>query len=95
MSDDDKRHATTATILRLGSVLIGMRGFAEILVAHGRAGGSFDDDTLAEIAATCVRDMKNTEIRGLPLKEEAQVVGDVAKDLDDLIQTAIRGAARR
>lgn len=91
MPDDEENIAIIGIpALVIGIAATGMQQFAIYLIRHIRAGGALDDDAFAKIAAKSVRDLKNSEMEGASIEEEAQTIGQGIKVLEKLIEFAVR-----
>ena len=72
----------------LGLVAEHLYMLAGVLIAYGLR-GRLDDESLAEIRAQAVLNLKNMGAMGLPIEEEAVIVGQAIKQFEEFIDAAI------
>ena len=72
----------------LGLVAQHLYMLAGVLIAYGLR-GRLDNARLAEIRAQAILNLKNTGAIGLPIEEEAVIVGQAIKQFEELIDAAI------
>ena len=53
----------------LGIVALNMKNFASQIIQHVNCGSPLDDAGLAALKARCVRSLKNTAAKGVPLEQ--------------------------
>jgi hypothetical protein len=73
-------------------VAFGLRSFATGLIRHAQSGGTLDDSALAELRRRCLVKTKNTDVIGMGIEHEADLLRKVVEELEKLIDHAITQA---
>lgn len=71
-----------------GMIVLGLKNFAASLIAHVRGGGTLDDAVLAQLREDCLIKAKNTDVVGLPIEHEANIIRQIVENLEKLIDHA-------
>jgi hypothetical protein len=89
MSNDKERIAKlTAGAARMGTLAIYLERFASEIIAFARR-RRLTRHALDEIRTNCIRDAKNAGVAGLPIEQEAEMLGQLIEDLDKMTERAI------
>jgi hypothetical protein len=78
------------SISRLSCLVLGMRDFAALILARS----TIDSDALEKIRASCIINPKNLETVGLGVDDDAEIIGQTVRDLEQLIDAAIADARK-
>ena len=88
-SDQDQIATLRASLAQLGVVLGGLSDFSARVIAHAKRGPRLSLQVLGEIREACIVNAKNTDVAGLPIQREAEMLGKAINDLDELLKSAI------
>ncbi|MEH2563622.1 hypothetical protein [Bradyrhizobium sp. AZCC 2289] len=61
-------------VAQMGTAAIGLQNFATLIIDHVNAGGPLDEQSLVELGAACIRNVKNGLIEGIPLEDDAETM---------------------
>lgn len=78
----------------LALITMGMREFSERIIRHVVNGGALDDDAFALIKSECVTYFKNISMSGLPINQEAHIIGQAVGAFEQLIDAAIHNGRK-
>jgi hypothetical protein len=94
MSDDANNytHNLQISVMRMGLLATCLQDFAVQIMRHVLSGGTLDDDALSEIRQTCITNLKNSAMTGLPIEQEAEIFRDGIDKLNEFIDAAIQRA---
>jgi hypothetical protein len=74
---------------QMGIILTGMSHLASQTISYGLLGLPFNDEALAEIKAKSVRHLKNMDVVGLQIEDEAELLREAIENFDKLADSAI------
>jgi hypothetical protein len=80
--------------LVVNGVRIGLESFAANLIAAGRRGDEFNDNTLSQLRAVGERDIQNTSIEGLSIQNDAKVLNEAVLYYGQAVDRIIRVVER-
>jgi hypothetical protein len=66
-----------------------MQELATRILACSASGNPIDSDALEKIRASCVISLKNLETVGLSVDDDAEIIGQAVRDLEQLIDATI------
>jgi Trk K+ transport system NAD-binding subunit len=74
---------------QLACLVLGMEDFATQILALAMSGKSIDSDALEKIRASCIVNLKNIEMVGEGVNDEAEIMGKAISDLEQTIDRTI------
>ncbi len=90
MSGRDPLTNYRLSLSQAGLVILALHDFAFLLIAHVSNGGALDDDALAAIRTTCLRNLKNADASGTSIEQQAEVFRKAVENVEQLMNDAIR-----
>jgi hypothetical protein len=81
------------SISRLSCLVLGMQDFAALILARSMS-GPVDSDALEKIRASCIINLKNLETVGLGVDDDAEIIGQAVRDIEQLIDATIADARK-
>jgi hypothetical protein len=78
--------------VQVTALMMAMQDFASRVLRRALRGHPVNGDALAEIRAGTTRYLKNLELTGLAVEDQANIIRQAIEQLDPLINTAIRQA---
>jgi hypothetical protein len=77
-------------VAQMGTAADGLQNFATLIIDHANAGGQLDEQSLLELGATCMRNVKNGVIEGMPLEDDAETMRLALETLQKFLDGIIR-----
>jgi len=77
------------SLMQISMVMLSLEDFSAQLIRHALNGGAMDDEALAGIKASCVRNLKNSDAPGVPIEHETEAFRKAVDTLKQLIDSAI------
>jgi hypothetical protein len=75
----------------LGWLLMsGMREFAVGIISCASHGKILDDAAIATVKTQCLQDLKKADFTGLPIEEQAHIIGQALRAFEQLMDSAVR-----
>jgi hypothetical protein len=72
-----------------GIITVGMQIFSTALIGHGLNGLPLDDVMLAKIKRDSIIAIKNMDVVGLKIENEANLLGEVLENLEKVMDATI------
>ena len=79
-----KRNAAEMSIIAMW-----LKTFAGEIIGHVLNGNTLDYEAVQQIKAQCVRDLKNLDVIGLGIKQEADILGKAIEHFEQMADMAI------
>jgi len=77
-------------VAQMGTVAIGLQNFATLIIDHVNAGGQLDEQSLIELGAACIRNVKNGVVEGMSLEGDAETTRLALEALQKFLEGIIR-----
>ena len=71
---------------------MGLQDFSAHLLARARQGKALDANTVADIKAACILNLKNSQAFGLAIHDEADVFTKAIAEFDEFVDGAIESS---
>jgi hypothetical protein len=87
-SDDDKFAKLMFGTAVLSALVLGLNDFAIQIIARGRK-ARVNRNTLDEIRQICITNMKNFDLSGMPIEQDAEVFRQAIDQFEKFMEQAI------
>ena len=89
MNDNEHNPELSRSVFRFALVAGALQDFSTQIIAHVVSGETLDDEALAVIKATCIRDLKNSSLPGMATEREVAFLQQAVMDLGRAIDKAV------
>lgn len=74
---------------QMGVVAMWMKTFASEIIGHVLNGRILDDAALRQLKTQCLRDLKNIDVTGISIQQEAEFLRKAIEHVEQMIDMAI------
>jgi len=86
---DDELTGWKRNAAEMGIIAMWLKTFASEIIGHVLNGQTLDWLAIQNIKAKCVRDLKNLDVTGIEIADEADLIGKTVQHFEQMVEMAI------